>query len=427
MPGILHQGLRAVAILAALSLLAACGSAGDAGNGDGGGGDGDGDGSNAAPTVAIAAPSDGAEFASGATVTFSGSASDPEDGDLAASLVWTSDLDGQLGTGGSVSSGLSDGDHTVTASVEDSDGSPGSAQVAVTVGDAGGDGGDGDDGGGAGGGEGGTGDLGFLAVSEVESEADASVAVSGGGGFWRSDPAIEGAFFADPWGEIVDTCEVLDTGDVPEDPFGDIPVPDTLDITFIDAGTPVTIASTGDAAYLELDRETFELGGQTTIGYSSVGEGEEPQAGPLADGLSASIPGADFPAVAAAAFPAADAFALIAPADPGATGSVSSTTEFTWTAGTGDGNAIVTIEVATPLDPETFTVTTVTCYAEDDGSFSFPADVQAELGAGFSGSVESAARQSVRAQEVGEDWLLLLVERSIEYDVALFPIPIPTP
>ncbi len=307
MPGTFHQGLRAAAILAALSLLAACGSAGDGGNGDGGGGDG-------------------------------------------------------------------------------------------------------------GGGEAGTSDVGILSVSEVESEADASVAVSGSGGFWRSDPAIDGAFFADPWVEIVDTCEVFDAGDIPdEDPFGDFPVPDTVDITYIDAGTPITVASTGDAAYLELDRETFELGGQTTIFYSSVGEDEEPLAGPLADGLSASIPGADFPAVAAATFPAVDAFALTAPADPGAVGSVTSTTEFTWTAGTGAGNAIVMFDV-TSFDAETFTTTVVSCYAEDDGSFEFPADVQTELGAEFSGSVGSAGRQSVRAQEVGDEWLLLLVERTIEYD-----------
>ena len=38
-------------------------------------------------------------------------------GDLTVSLVWTSDIDAQIGTGGSFSTTLSDGNHTITASV----------------------------------------------------------------------------------------------------------------------------------------------------------------------------------------------------------------------------------------------------------------------------------------------------------------------
>jgi len=70
----------------------------------------------------------------GDAVTFSGSASDAEDGDLSASLVWTSDLDGQIGSGASfTTSGLSVGGHTVTASATDSAGASGSDAVGVTV------------------------------------------------------------------------------------------------------------------------------------------------------------------------------------------------------------------------------------------------------------------------------------------------------
>lgn len=60
---------------------------------------------------------------------------DPEDGDLTAGLIWTSDIDGQIGAGGSFSAVLTDGDHTVTASVTDSGGKQGSASVGLTVGD----------------------------------------------------------------------------------------------------------------------------------------------------------------------------------------------------------------------------------------------------------------------------------------------------
>ena len=42
---------------------------------------------------------------------------DDKDKLAAASLDWTSDLDGQIGSGGSFSAVLSDGTHTITASV----------------------------------------------------------------------------------------------------------------------------------------------------------------------------------------------------------------------------------------------------------------------------------------------------------------------
>ena len=94
------------------------------------------------PTVTITSPADGASFDSGASVSFAGSASDSEDGNLTASLVWTSDLDGQIGTGGSFSAVLSDGTHTVTASVTDSGSNTASDSITVTVAGSSGGGGD---------------------------------------------------------------------------------------------------------------------------------------------------------------------------------------------------------------------------------------------------------------------------------------------
>ncbi len=89
---------------------------------------------NAPPEVSISSPEDGAIFDSGATINFSGTASDPEDGDLTSSMVWTSNIDGQIGTGGSFSTTLSDGIHTITASATDSSGASGSDSVNITVG-----------------------------------------------------------------------------------------------------------------------------------------------------------------------------------------------------------------------------------------------------------------------------------------------------
>ncbi|MGD9498146.1 MAG: hypothetical protein AB7Y46_17730, partial [Armatimonadota bacterium] len=76
----------------------------------------------------------GSTFDSGASVDFAGMATDAEDGDLSGSLVWTSSRDGQIGTGGSFSAVLSDGSHTITASVTDAGGLSDSATVSVTVG-----------------------------------------------------------------------------------------------------------------------------------------------------------------------------------------------------------------------------------------------------------------------------------------------------
>jgi len=89
---------------------------------------------NTPPTVTITAPANGASVAQGTSVTFTGTATDPEDGTISGSLTWTSSLNGIIGSGASFStSTLSVGTHTVTASVTDSGGSPGSASRTLTV------------------------------------------------------------------------------------------------------------------------------------------------------------------------------------------------------------------------------------------------------------------------------------------------------
>ncbi len=89
---------------------------------------------NEPPTVAISSPANGSTFDSGVSINFTGSATDPEDGDLTASLTWKSSIDGPIGTGGNFSRNLSDGEHTITAEVTDSDGATGNASVIITVG-----------------------------------------------------------------------------------------------------------------------------------------------------------------------------------------------------------------------------------------------------------------------------------------------------
>ena len=91
-------------------------------------------GSNADPTVAISAPADGSNVTQGDAVTFTADANDTEDGDLDAAIMWTSDLDGSLGQGGTIMySTLSVGTHTITASVEDSEMASANDQITLSV------------------------------------------------------------------------------------------------------------------------------------------------------------------------------------------------------------------------------------------------------------------------------------------------------
>jgi VCBS repeat-containing protein len=92
------------------------------------------EGSSMAPEVTIAAPADGSTFNEGYPITFTGTAMDNQDGDLTASLTWTSSLDGEIGSGGSFSTGtLSVGVHDITASATNSQEITGTDQVTVTV------------------------------------------------------------------------------------------------------------------------------------------------------------------------------------------------------------------------------------------------------------------------------------------------------
>ena len=89
--------------------------------------------SNTAPTVTITTPATGTSVPDGTSIGFAGSASDSQSGNLTSSLVWRSNIDGQIGTGGTFARTLTPGTHTVTASVTDSGGLTGQRSVTVTV------------------------------------------------------------------------------------------------------------------------------------------------------------------------------------------------------------------------------------------------------------------------------------------------------
>jgi len=86
-----------------------------------------------APVISISTPYTNSSYPSASSISFSGNASDTTDGNISATLVWTSSLQGQIGTGASFSKALSAGTHTITAQATDASGLTGSAQVTVAV------------------------------------------------------------------------------------------------------------------------------------------------------------------------------------------------------------------------------------------------------------------------------------------------------
>jgi hypothetical protein len=89
---------------------------------------------NTAPTATIVTPTAGI-YTNAQTITFAGAGNDVDDGTLTgSSLVWTSNLDGTLGTGNFFQkSGLTIGNHTITLTSTDARGATGTATVQITV------------------------------------------------------------------------------------------------------------------------------------------------------------------------------------------------------------------------------------------------------------------------------------------------------
>lgn len=87
---------------------------------------------NTPPVASISSPAEGATLQS--PVSFEGSASDAEDGVISSDgLSWSSDVDGLLGTGDSLQSALSIGEHTVTLTATDSGALTDDAVVHISV------------------------------------------------------------------------------------------------------------------------------------------------------------------------------------------------------------------------------------------------------------------------------------------------------
>ncbi|MDO6461530.1 hypothetical protein Q4485_12550 [Granulosicoccaceae sp. 1_MG-2023] len=199
---------------------------------------------------------------------------------------------------------------------------------------------------------------GHLSLTEFEDESGASM-VSASASFLRySEPlAWRHDFLEDLIGECLVEDGASDNSGLP-----DIGPDDEEDTVSLDAGEPLTIKRDGEL-YLTLDKLSFA----GIITYNS-----DIVPGPMPSALTLNVPGGDFVAVDDLSVAGVDSMSVTAPA---AGEAVRYDTVFSWQAGS-DGDAVVLI-VASSGD------SSVTCYTDDDGSFSFPQDVQNELGTAF--------------------------------------------
>jgi uncharacterized repeat protein (TIGR02543 family) len=90
---------------------------------------------NTVPVAVIASPADGSIYTYGDSITFTGSSTDAEDGGLSGtSLVWTSDIDGEIGSGATLAiSSLSHGNHVITLTSTDGNGATGTDLINISI------------------------------------------------------------------------------------------------------------------------------------------------------------------------------------------------------------------------------------------------------------------------------------------------------
>ena len=125
-----YFSLLCVIIFGLMAIIGTNGDVGDGGTTTTNGG------ANTDPTATITTPTDGSIYTEGDTITFTGFGADAEDGILTgSSLVWTSSLNDQIGTGTSFTrNDLYAGIHTITLEAIDSDGATGSDDtVGITI------------------------------------------------------------------------------------------------------------------------------------------------------------------------------------------------------------------------------------------------------------------------------------------------------
>lgn len=252
----------------------------------------------------------------------------------------------------------------------------------------------------------------------VSISHDASSDVTTPGGFFVGfDNPLAASFTENAVNAALDTCEVTTTTDEDLlDPSDFIPGVDGADLgafTTLSAGEVLPI--TGDAgSYAELTRQS-EFG---FIGYALANE-DGTMAGTPPTNLSINIPGDQFPAFGDQSFPSVEALSLTAPTT---LAEVTTSSTFSWTAGTATGGFVSIDLSATEINLDTFAFssTDISCLVNDDGEFTLPANVAAQAGADFTPDYVDVSRIAFKFVEQNGATLLLTRDSSVSFESDFF-------
>lgn len=187
--------------------------------------------------------------------------------------------------------------------------------------------------------------------------------------------------------------------------------------TGLSAGEVLTV--TGDAGtYTELQKQP-----PLVLTFYSTADDESIPGAPPAN-LILDIPGDTFPQFSHISFPAVPTLTLTAPAS---LNDLTASSTFTWN-GTNDADSIISIDISsTKVDLATFdlTSTDISCRVRDDGSFTLPANVAAEIGADFFLDSVSAYVSRSAFKFVAQNDATLLITRgsSVGFDLGFDEIP----
>ena len=234
-------------------------------------------------------------------------------------------------------------------------------------------------------------ELGYVSVTETEP-ADDDPDVMAGAAFMSFDAELPAGYVESPY--EADTCDVYDLAE-----GIDFPTPPDVTAEPLAAGDEIVLEADG-GVYATL--EAVGTGGDGTTSFYGTGGTE--LALPAPDGLTATVPGDEFPAFADAEFPDVAPLELTAPTDT----AVTADTAFEWNPAEGDSLVTLTAFAGT---------TYVSCSLEDDGTFAF-ADAEgtvAELGEDFAGTLETVGRLAIRSETSGDAVLFLMNGWEQEY------------
>lgn len=229
----------------------------------------------------------------------------------------------------------------------------------------------GDMGGSTGGGTGGgTGDsvtlLGFV---DVDQFFDGASLISGEltAGFLRSTTPINLTALTNELRPTSDVCEVEENVGFFDDLEDDITGIDFTEFVTISAGETITFTSPA-GTYTTLNRES-------AFGFSGYAL-ELDANNPVPANLTVDIPGDEFPAFSNVAVPAA---APLTGLNISTGNQVNAGSTITWDAGSNPGSTM-SISLSSAFDINNTTMTHVDCFVVDDGSFTFPAATQSQMG-----------------------------------------------